>query len=774
LGPDEAGPCDASRFQAAGFDTDASFEGPDSAGASRFEAPGFVPSDVRARAGADDDRPVPELGVGEAESVSEFTASASDDTSRPRPRLWPVSLPSAGDTVGEFRLLASLGRGVRGAVFLAEQPGLANRVVVLKITPRDGREHLSLARLQHPHIVPLYSVQDLVERDLRLLCMPYLGGTPLTRILNELEPIPVGRRRGQDLLEALNRVQSEAPLSVPNQGPARQFLARASYLQAVCWLGACLADALADAHRRDLVHLDLKPSNILIAADGTPLLLDFHLARPPIRPNDPAQPWIGGTPHYMSPEQRLAMSEIHSGVGSTVGVDGRSDIYALGLVLFRALGGAISNGPLPMHPCKIRRLPGVPAGMVDIVGRCLAPDPRDRYPDAALLGEDLRRQLGDLPLRGVRNRSVVERLRKWGRRHPQALPVAVRAIAAAAVPLVSAWLIAIGDARQRIQGAQSLLADARTQMARHDYAGASETLSRGMAVINGSWMHRIDREPPAAHDLRRDFKHEHDRARRHRVADELHDLAEHLRVLYQVDTTSAGDLGTLEQRLRRTWASRLRILTDLGAGLDEDLDRRLRIDLQDLGILWADISVRMAPGDPDEARREALQTLDEAERLFGASAVLARERQSLAEALGLTDVARAAALRLASLPTRTAWEHYALGRSLLKSGQLEAAAAELDRAVELQPQHFGAQFTCGLCAYRQRRFDKALRAFEVCVALSPGTGPCYYNRGLAHAALGHADLARRDREQAARLGLQPSEPAPDARPSIPAARQPRA
>src|SRR5262249_52004028 len=154
---------------------------------------------------------------------------------------------------------------------------------------------------------------------------------------------------------------AEAPLSVPEQGPARQFIARASYLQAVCWLGACLADALADAHRRDLVHLDLKPSNILIAADGTPLLLlDFHLARPPIRHNDPAQHWIGGTPHYMSPEQRLAMSEIHAGLVPTVDVDGRSDIYALGLVLFRALGVAISNGPFPMHPVKVRRLPGVP------------------------------------------------------------------------------------------------------------------------------------------------------------------------------------------------------------------------------------------------------------------------------------------------------------------------------------------------------------------------------------------------------------------------------
>src|SRR5262249_34089666 len=160
-----------------------------------------VPPEMNARARADQAEPGPIAALGEskAESASEFTASASDETSRPRARFWPVCVPAAGETVGEFRLLASLGRGVRGAVFLAEQRGLANRVVVLKITPRDGREHLSLARLQHRHIVALYSVQDLVERDLRLMCMPYLGGTPLTRILSELDAIPVARRRGRDL-----------------------------------------------------------------------------------------------------------------------------------------------------------------------------------------------------------------------------------------------------------------------------------------------------------------------------------------------------------------------------------------------------------------------------------------------------------------------------------------------------------------------------------------------------------------------------------------------
>src|SRR5262249_8513646 len=157
-----------------------------------------------------------------------------------------------------------------------------------------------------------------------------------------------------------------------------------------------------------------------------------------------------------------------------------------------------------------------------------------------------------------------------------------------------------------------------------------------------------------------------------------------------------------------------------------------RTDLLDLGILWADLRVRLASGSRAAARREALQTLDEAERLFGPSPVLALERQAYAEALVRTDLARAAARSRAELAPRTAWEHSAPARSLLAAGELEAAAEEFDRATDVQPHDLWAQFSRGICAYRRRCFDTALSAFEVCVALSPGTAECYFNRGRAH------------------------------------------
>ena len=87
----------------------------------------------------------------------------------------PVNFPSAGQALGELRLLVELGRGALGRVFLATQPSLSDRPLVVKLTARTGQEHLSLARLQHTHIVPLYSVQDFPEENLRTLCMPYMG-----------------------------------------------------------------------------------------------------------------------------------------------------------------------------------------------------------------------------------------------------------------------------------------------------------------------------------------------------------------------------------------------------------------------------------------------------------------------------------------------------------------------------------------------------------------------------------------------------------------------
>jgi serine/threonine protein kinase len=285
--------------------------------------------------------------------------------------------PAPGEQVGAFRLLAELGRGALGRVYLAVQPALSDRPVVVKLTPQTGQEHLSLARLQHTGIVPLYLVQDLPDRELRLLCMPYLGGVTLATLFQRLAASPATPKRGRNLIRILEEQAPENPELISHFGPALQFLDRASFTQAVCWIGACLADALHYAHQRGLAHFDIKPSNVLLAGDGQPMLLDFHLARGPLRPGDRDQR-LGGTPGSMSPEQAAALTALRAGKPISAPVDHRADIYALGVLLDELL----THGGQRPDP-KLRA----------ILHKCLAASPERRYASAANVASELRRNI---------------------------------------------------------------------------------------------------------------------------------------------------------------------------------------------------------------------------------------------------------------------------------------------------------------------------------------------------------------------------------------------
>jgi eukaryotic-like serine/threonine-protein kinase len=259
----------------------------------------------------------------------------------PAPASWPAIrapgepapvLPQAGDSVGPYLLRRELGRGSFARVFLAEQVDLASRLVVVKIATRSTREPWLLARARHAHIVEILSHAEVDDGAFQLICMPFWGGATLADVL----AAPSGRRPGMrksghrpstgaDLLAALDAAAAPEYPSVHPARPAREILAPLSYDRAIAWVIARLAEALDHASSRDVAHGDIKPSNILLSADGNPMLLDFNLARdatpvvdPAGRPIDP-----GGTLAYMAPERLRALALAGSGRAyEAVEVDG--------------------------------------------------------------------------------------------------------------------------------------------------------------------------------------------------------------------------------------------------------------------------------------------------------------------------------------------------------------------------------------------------------------------------------------------------------------------
>jgi serine/threonine protein kinase/Flp pilus assembly protein TadD len=635
----------------------------------------------------------------------------------------PAAFPEVGESLGPFRLLAELGRGASGRTFLAAQPALADRPVVLKVIPSDQEEHLSLARLQHTHVVPLFAEQTFPERGLRALCMPYLGGASFAHLMQALSDIPPANRRGWHLLDALDALAPKVPALAG--GPFRRSFEQATYVEAVCWIGACLADALAYAHECGTVHMDIKPSNVLITADGQPMLLDFHLSRPPIAAGAWVYERLGGTPGWMSPEQQAALAAVKDDRPVPEAVDGRSDVFALGLLLREALGlPAGARGDLRAHN------PAVSVGLADVIAKSLSPHAADRYPTAAGLADDLRRHLNHLPLRGVRNRSLAERWRKWRRRRQGG---ALFRAAALTASLAALGLALVGYS-QRVGTVEDALTSGRQLIERGHYEDARERLSVGRGATY---------YVPFIPGLKRAIELELRRAWRGEVADELHAMADRIRFDYGLDPPPPDRAKEVVERLRGLWDKLPRLTDPREPRLEPEREETVRTDLLELAVVWADFRVQFAPTDQlAHARREALRVLDEVRAYGGRCASLDQERRRIAEALG----ARAGPADASERP-QTAWEHYDLGRSLLRAGQVQAAAREFDRTVRLQPGDFWPNFYRGLCAARSGRPADAVAAFSASIAIR-SKAECYYNRAVAYEALGRVGDATEDYSEA--------------------------
>lgn len=258
-----------------------------------------------------------------------------------------VSL-SVGQTIGDFELVEVIGRGGFAIVYLAHQISL-DRKVALKVSQNVGDEAKILAQLEHDNIVRVFSQSIDHGNDLRIICMQYIAGKNLAEVFELLSSERRGRLSGADIahvVENSGRTQGTiSHLAVGGTAP----LAQMDFTQAAMWIGGCLSEALDYAHRNGVLHLDVKPSNVLLSSMGRPYLTDFNVSFNH-RVNAPDRPKIiGGTAEYMPPEQLKAMKQPTS-AGMMGRVDHRADIYSLGMVMkeFFALNYAndVSSTPI--------------------------------------------------------------------------------------------------------------------------------------------------------------------------------------------------------------------------------------------------------------------------------------------------------------------------------------------------------------------------------------------------------------------------------------------
>ncbi len=352
--------------------------------------------------------------------------------------LEPIPWPQVGDELGDAIVLAELGRGGVGRVYLAQDKTLPRKIVV-KVSAFEDGEASRLSRLEHPNVVPVYFVDEDIDTQLALMFMPYQGRHTLHDVLDAVfgdsTSIPSRQLRWASVLRSLSRHEScetAKPDSPPSDSAGfdstgldstgldsamefdtsestRQRISSVAYTDGVLNVVATIAEALQYCHDRGVFHFDLKPSNVLLTDDGTPLLIDFGVGV------DEDQPDLrGGTRPYMSPEQIQSLLFLQTEHKP----DGQSDVYSLALILCQLL-----TGQHPLHETAfVATEPQIllhqqewdadawgeaqqlPASVVNVIRQCLNVAPVER-PTAGEFAQQLR-QIVDRPAR-IRRRAFI-------------------------------------------------------------------------------------------------------------------------------------------------------------------------------------------------------------------------------------------------------------------------------------------------------------------------------------------------------------------------------
>lgn len=374
-----------------------------------------------------------ELGEAEVWHVSQL----SDAWLPSRPSALPsqthpadlLDLPR-GSVLSDFLIERTLGRGAFGVVYQAVELSLG-RVVALKIVRDVGEpEGRRLAQLLHPSIVSVYSESSDALRGVRWMAMQFVAGTTMQNVLTDSGPL----KNGQQFIRYLDELALPTVAEDPVGITYRAMLLRADLGDLICHLGEQLASALHHAHSRGILHRDVKPANVLIDRYGRPLLADFNLATTESTSDANSAEMFGGTLAYMSPEHLRAFASPESRDDTIV--DGRSDVFALAVLLWQSLIGRL---PFPLPPSlpgsdtskmiqtvarlieERSRSPEPPSGadvdpqLVVVLKQAMAFEPTERPTSAAELEGQLS---GIRQSRQTARAARGGRLILWGTRHP--------------------------------------------------------------------------------------------------------------------------------------------------------------------------------------------------------------------------------------------------------------------------------------------------------------------------------------------------------------------
>ena len=338
-------------------------------------------------------------------------------------RAVPPQPETLSEPLGDFRIVREIGRGGMGVVYEAYQLSLGRRVA-LKVLPfasgldtkqlqRFKTEAHAAAQLHHTNIVPVYAVGT--ERGVHFYAMQMIDGRPLDAVIRE--------RRGDtgepDGETTVNLKAGSTREALTNPTPTSRAGSSRESHRTAARLAEQVATALEYAHDNGVVHRDIKPANLLLDGKGNVWVTDFGLAHVSADLGQTRTGDVFGTLRYMSPEQAA---------GKRLLIDHRTDVYSLGATLYELLTlrpifpgqdrQGVLHAILHDEPQSLKSHDRtIPVELETIVLKAIAKSPLDRYTTAGEMAADLRRFLEDRPI-AARRPSMIDRSRKWIRRHP--------------------------------------------------------------------------------------------------------------------------------------------------------------------------------------------------------------------------------------------------------------------------------------------------------------------------------------------------------------------